>query len=201
MTIPLIYLFISILLSLITVKQLSKNKKLEKTIYLSSNGVHLDILIPKENIQNKLLNNLYYKNNDTYFAFGWGEENFYLNTPSWRDISILNSIKALFLKNKTLIHVTRYQQKRSTWIEIKISTIALKKLNNYLYNSFQKNKYGSTIILKNKSYSNKDNFYHAKGRYSCFKTCNSWVNSAFKESGLKSCFWTPFDIGLTSKYN
>ncbi|REG87882.1 uncharacterized protein DUF2459 [Winogradskyella sediminis] len=56
------------------------------------------------------------------------------------------------------------------------------------------------IILENQGYSSIDDFYKAKGSYSCFKTCNSWVNSAFKESGLKSCLWTPFDFGLMNKY-
>ncbi|MBL4888255.1 MAG: DUF2459 domain-containing protein, partial [Flavobacteriaceae bacterium] len=45
-----------------------------------------------------------------------------------------------------------------------------------------------------------DDFYKANGSFSCLKTCNSWANSAFKESGLKSCFWTPFDFGLINKY-
>ena len=59
---------------------------------------------------------------------------------------------------------------------------------------------GTKIILKNKGYTSNDDFYKAKGNYSCFKTCNSWVNTGFKESGLTSCLWTPFDFGLLNKY-
>lgn len=73
-------------------------------------------------------------------------------------------------------------------------------MNAYLQNTFETDKNGMKIILENKGYSSTDDFYKSKGGYSCFKTCNSWVNTGFKESGLKSCLWTPFDFGLLNKY-
>ncbi|MDH7911169.1 DUF2459 domain-containing protein [Winogradskyella sp. SYSU M77433] len=130
-----------------------------------------------------------------------GDENFYINTPTWGDLTFNNAFKGMFLKSSTLMHVTQYKSKRSHWIEIKINEIELHKLNNYLYNTFLKDDNGMKIILENQGYTSIDNFYKAKGSYSCFKTCNSWVNSGFKESGLKSCLWTPFDFSLMNKYN
>jgi hypothetical protein len=62
------------------------------------------------------------------------------------------------------------------------------------------NKTGEKIILSERGYTRKDDFYKANGRYSLFKTCNSWVNLGFKESGLKACLWTPFDFGLLRKH-
>jgi hypothetical protein len=29
---------------------------------------------------------------------------------------------------------------------------------------------------------------------------NTWVNEAFKKSGLKACLWTPFDFILIEKH-
>ncbi len=133
-------------------------------------------------------------------SFGWGEENFYLNTPTWNDLTFGNGFRALFLKSSTLIHLTRYEQKRNDWIEIKVSEMELKDLNSYIFDSFKTNNDGSKIMLENKGYSINDDFYKAKGNYSCFKTCNSWVNSGFKQSGLKPCLWTPFDFSLMNKY-
>ena len=175
-------------------------KFLKKTIYLTTNGVHLDIVIPKNNIDSLLLSGLKQGQSDNYLSFGWGDENFYINTPSWGDLTLKNAVTAMFLNSSTLMHVTRHKSKRSDWIKIKITESELNKLNLYLQKTFKTTENGMKIILKNQGYSSKDDFYKAKGSYSCFKTCNSWVNSGFKESGLKSCLWTPFDFGLMKKH-
>ena len=66
--------------------------------------------------------------------------------------------------------------------------------------TFILNEKGEKILLKNKGYTSRDDFYKAKGSFSFYKTCNSWVNTGFKKSGLKACLWTPFDFGLMNKY-
>ena len=198
--IPVLYVVFSLVLSFITVDRELENQDLNNTIFLNTNGVHLDIVIPKKHIEPELLSGLTYGALDNYLAFGWGEENFYLHTPTWSDLTFKNAFRAAFLKSTTLMHITRYRSTRTDWIEIKISDAELAKLNAYLLNSFQTDEDESKILLEGQGYSSRDNFYRANGSYSCFKTCNSWVNSGFKESGLKSCLWTPFDFGLMKKY-
>lgn len=197
---PPIYIIISLILSSITIDIKQNNESLKKRIFLRTNGIHLDIVIPIKNVDSLVLFGIKHNENEKYLSFGWGDENFYINTPTWEDLTFSNAFKALFLKSSTLIHVTRHKQKNSDWIEIKISESELQKLNNYLLNTFKTNENGMKIILKNQGYFSMDDFYKAKGSYSIFNTCNSWVNSAFKESGLKSCLWTPFDFGLMNKY-
>ncbi len=198
--IPITYIIIALILSSITVDRIVSNENSEKLIYLNTNGVHLDIVIPIENVDSLVLSGIKYNRNEKYLSFGWGDENFYINTPTWGDLTFSNAFSAMFLKSSTLIHITRYRQKRSDWIEIKVNESELKKLNSYLLNTFEVNENGEKIILENKGYSSMDEFYKSKGSYSCFNTCNSWVNKGFKESGLKSCYWTPFDFGLIKKY-
>ncbi|MCP5062170.1 MAG: DUF2459 domain-containing protein, partial [Ignavibacteriae bacterium] len=53
---------------------------------------------------------------------------------------------------------------------------------------------------ENKGYTPYDDFYEAVGSYSLFNTCNTWVNSAFKECNIKACLWTPYDFGLISMH-
>ena len=198
--IPTTYVIISLILSSITVDRKVNNENSEKLIYLNTNGIHLDVVIPIENVDSLVLSGIKYNRNEEYLSFGWGDEKFYINTPAWGDLTFKNAFSAMFLKSSTLMHITRYERKRSDWTEIKIKESELKKLNNYLLNTFETNENGIKIILKNQGYSSIDNFYKSKGSYSCFNTCNSWVNSGFKESGLKSCLWTPFDFGLMKKY-
>jgi len=198
--IPTAYIIMALILSSITVDRKVSNENSEKLIYLNTNGVHLDIVIPIEYIDSLVLSGIKYNQNETYLSFGWGDENFYINTPTWNDLTFSTAFKAMFLKSSTLMHVTRYRQKRLGWVEIKVNELELKKLNHYLLNTFEVNQKGMKIILENKGYSSIDDFYRSKGSYSCFKTCNSWVNIGFKDSGLKSCLWTPFDFGLMNKY-
>lgn len=198
--IPITYLIVSLGLSSITVDRKADNVDSDKSIYLSTNGIHLDIVIPRGNFDSLLLAGIEHEKTDNYLSFGWGEENFYLNTATWEDLTFSNAFRAMFLKSTTLMHVTRHRKQRSGWVEIKVNESESQKLNSYLLNTFKTNENGMKIILKNKGYSTVDDFYIAKGSYNCFKTCNSWVNSGFKKSGLKSCLWTPFDFGLLNKH-
>ena len=198
--IPISYVIISLVLCYITVNKTEFNPNDNKEIYLSSNGVHLSVIIQVNNISKGLLQGLKYTQNEKYFSFGWGDENFYLNTPAWDDLTFGNAFKALFLRGSTLIHLTRYKHKRKSWVKVNITDTELNKLNRFISESFKKDTDGEKMIIKNKGYSTNDDFYKAVGRYSLFNTCNSWVNRAFKESGLKAGYWTPFAFGLMNKY-
>ncbi len=198
--VPLAYLLISLVLTFISIDRKEENPISNKTIYLTSNGVHLDIVLATKDIDSLLLSGLDYSDTHNYLSFGWGDENFYLNTPTWNDLTFSNAFKALFLKSPTLIHLSPYKAKRNKWIEIKLSEPEFLKITSYLQNTFETNAKGMKILLPNKGYSSSDNFYKSKGSYSCLNTCNSWINTAFKQSGLKSCLWTPFDFGLMNKY-
>ena len=199
--IPISYLIISLLLTFITINREDSDVENKKEIFLSTNGVHLEIIIPVNNLSTELKEDIEFTPDDKYFSFGWGDENFYLNTPTWADLTFKNAFIALFSKSSTLIHLTRWKQVKSSWTKVIIGESEMKKLNNYLSTSFRQNKNGNKIILNNSGYSINDDFYKANGSFSCFKTCNTWVNKAFKESDLKSCLWTPFDFGLLNKYN
>ncbi|MDO5979749.1 TIGR02117 family protein [Flavivirga spongiicola] len=198
--VPGVYIIGSLLLTSITVNKTDDNVSLVNTIYLNTNGIHLDIVIPVHQIDEKLITGLNVEEEARYLSFGWGDENFYLNTPTWGDLTFKNAFGALFFKSNTLIHLTKYFQKHSNWVAVNVTKEQLTHLNYYLLNSFKLDGRGEKIILKDKGYSFNDEFYKAKGSYSCLKTCNSWVNSAFKTSGLKSCYWTPFDFELINKY-
>lgn len=197
--IPVFYILISLVLTSITVNESVLNVNTKKVIYLNTNGVHLDIIIPVLDINDKLMSGLEIKG-AKYLSFGWGDENFYLNTPSWNDLTFKNAFSALFLNSKTLIHLTKYSQRNTKWTVVNLNEEQLLKLNKCILNSFKLDKNDAKMILKHRGYSFNDDFYKANGSYSCFKTCNSWVNSVLKESDLKSCYWTPFDFGVINKY-
>lgn len=198
--VPIAYGIIALILTTITISREDQLEAQNSVIYLSTNGVHLDIIIPKVSLDSTILSGLRHHENDQFFAFGWGDENFYINTPTWNDLTFSNAMGALFLNSSTLMHVTRHQNSKTDWTAIDISLSELKKLTLYLQSSFKTEANGDKIWLPNQGYGNNDDFYRANGNYSCLNTCNSWVNSGFKTSGLKACLWTPFDFGLLNKY-
>ncbi len=201
--VPIAYLLVSLVLSAITVDRKSTqaiSPASEKSIYLLTNGIHLDIVIPKHDIDSALLAGLRRQPTSQYFAFGWGDKNFYLDTRYLKDLTLKNTVNALFLNSSSVMHVTRYDIKQPNWLEINVSETELNALNAYIQNSFQLNENGMKMILDNQGYSAIDDFYQAKGSYSALNTCNTWVNSGFKQSGLKASLWTPFDFGLMNKY-
>ena len=168
-------------------------------IYLNTNGIHLDIIIPVSEIDSALISGLKLKD-EKYLSFGWGDENFYLNTPTWDDLTFKTAFSALFLKSEALIHLTKYSKINSEWTVVSLNETQLVKLNTYILNSFKLDKDGNKMVLKNKGYAFNDDFYKANGSYSLIKTCNTWANSALKTSDIQSCYWTPFDFGIINKH-
>lgn len=194
-----LYALLACIGSFITVNNLSGENR-NHSIYLNTNGVHLDLILPIDLIDESVLDGMKYNEQDAFLSFGWGDENFYINTPTWDDLTISNAVGALFLKSSTLMHVSRYRRYNSNWVEVKVNDKELQTINGFINASFKKDELGRKLHLENAGYTKTDDFYKALGSYSCFRTCNSWTNEAFKESGLKACFWTPFDFGLLWKY-
>lgn len=202
-----IYLFIALILSIIPVnKNASKSKQQDITIFLLSNGVHLDIVVPKVNIIKDWREDLQiYSFTDeqvNLVAFGWGDRNFYLNTPEWSDLTFSTAFSALFLKDSSAMHVSyfRYLTDDKHCRKVNISNEQYHTLVKFIENSLSRNKMGSTIRIENAGYSPFDQFYEANRTYHLFYTCNTWTNCALKTSELRACLWTPFDRGILWQY-
>ncbi len=179
----------------------TKQTTCEKTkfIYLNTNGVHLDIVMPKKELKQNFVEGIKLKASDKYVSIGWGDRGFYINTPTWADLTTKVAVRAMFLKSSTLMHVTKYHEPEVHWIKIPVCQEQLDKLKTYIKASFQVES-NQVILLEGHSYGANDEFYEAKGSYSLFKTCNTWANMAMKSAGLKTAFWTPMDKGVLRYY-
>ena len=180
----------------------------EITLFLVSNGVHTDVVMP---LKNEIFDWTSVVNptdtitddaNIAYVGLGWGERNFYLYTPEWKDLSIPNALGALSGLNRTLIHITYYafEPKEDDYIvKFFVTSEQYQRLTKSLSESF-KQEDGKTILLEGIRYQSNDAFYEAKGRYHLFNTCNTWLNDRLVESGLKGVYWTPFSSPLLDLY-
>lgn len=177
-----------------TPKEFGVNKN--KIIYASSNGVHTDLIIPIESIHKNIIKNLQLKPNTKYVAFGWGDKGFYLDTPTWGDLTFSTAFKAVFLNSDTAMHITEYPKISNKWVKVNVCTPQVEILNDSFSNTFQIGINNNFLKIEGHSYGNNDAFYEAKGSYSCLKTCNTWTNQVLKKAEIKTAIWTPFYSGI-----
>ncbi len=180
------------------------------TMYIMSNGVHTDVVLPVKTSRinwHTLFSPLNTRSKDTscsYIAIGWGDKGFYLNTPTWGDLTFKTAFNAVFGLSTTALHVTYHDTlvEGETCRKVSISKSDYEKLIAYIMGSLQWDENMKPInIVTDANYNNYDAFYEAVGSYSMFHTCNTWTNNALKTTGLPAAWWTPFDTGILRHYN
>jgi len=203
-----LYLGAAFVLSRISVEK-EKTEKEGITLYILTNGVHTDLVMPVRNAQIDWSKEVLFANtkgNDTsaqWIAFGWGDKGFYLETPTWADLKFSTAFKAATGLSSSAIHATYYRSLREgdDCIKLTADSAQYARLIDYIQESFDHDENGHVIhIVTNANYGNTDAFYEAKGSYSLFHTCNTWANSGLKRCGQKACLWTPFDKGIFYQY-
>ncbi len=193
MALLLLYLGAAWGLSRITISA-ENNSQPAITIYLKSNGVHTDIVLPVKTDIKDWSQSILYKNTrnaDTtlkYLAMGWGDKGFYLETPTWNDLKASTAFKAAFGLSSSAIHATFYHELREgeQCVKLTIAKEQYQRLVAFIENSLQTDPLGNPIVITTDArYGNNDAFYEASGNYSLFHTCNTWTNNALKASGQK----------------
>lgn len=198
------YLLFALVLGLIPVNSHFKPVPDGITIFLLSNGVHTDIVVPAESPQcnwREIFPNEAFPaqvGQAPYLGVGWGDKGFYLETPTWAELKPSVAFRAAFIPSPTAMHVTyllREPVPGEKCRRIQISLEQYQQLIEYIKNSFLEDA-GNFILIPGKGYGQTDNFYEAKGAYNMIKTCNMWVVGGLKMVGVRTAVWSPFDKGL-----
>ena len=113
LALPLLYLLVAIFLGLVpanvSFRQPTEGGVL---IYVRSNGVHTDIVMPKVNAEADWrpyadpshLRDPRWGGAD-HVAIGYGARDFYLNTPTWGDLSLAVAFRSMTGGDTTLVHL------------------------------------------------------------------------------------------------
>ncbi len=198
------YILLSIVLSVIPTDNDKSSIENNVEIFITSNGVHTDFMLP---VRNEMIDWSYvhpyedFDNVDTsfqYICFGWGDREFFINTPTWNDLTFVTAFKALFLYSQSAVHVTYMRNPAGFDIirRLMISTNQYRKLAEYIKGSFQHDEFGKIILIPDAGYSSNDAFYEGVGSYSIINTCNEWTGSGLRRIGVKTGLWTPFAQGV-----
>ena len=193
----LLYLLSAAVLSRIAVNTEEVSQK-EETIWLLSNGAHTDIVMPVKNDFFDWQTIV----SQRYIAWGWGCRKFYLETPTWADLKFTTAFQAVTGQGGTLMHATFYNEipTDEQSVSLSLSAAQYRKLVALITQTFVLQGGKGVLVPTDAVYGDTDAFYEAHGHYQLFFTCNSWTNKMLKNSGIRSCVWTPFASGVMCNY-
>lgn len=166
-------------------------------IYVESNGVHTGIVVPKVAagvdwqplVRSEHLADPRYGGYD-WLSFGWGDRAFYLETPTWGDVSPATLLAAARGSDRTLVHVDHLPEPRPG-VDVRAITLRpeeYRRLAAFIRASFAERP------RHYHGYGPYDAFYDAQGRYSFRRTCNAWTGEGLRHAGVRVGRWTPFPV-------
>ena len=161
------------------------------TIWVATNGVHTGLILPTRTAQHDWspllradhLRDPRYAGH--YLWFGWGERDFYLNTPTWAEVSARTVLRAAVGSSQTLVHVDHLLEPYADGRPVRLSPAQYARLVRAI-----RARFASTAPIP--GYDVADVFYPAHGRYDAIRTCNWWTGALLAEVGVRVGWWTPF---------
>src|SRR5688572_25584687 len=144
-------------------------------LYVRTNGVHTWILMPKANAimdwrpyaPPQHLRDPRYGGGD-YIAVGYGNREFYLNTPTWADLTVRNAAYAAFGGGPPLLHVEHEfaPAPDEYTTPLRVTPGEYRRLVAFIRPRFRLDARGRTIPVLGRGYNDWDMFYEANGGYS-----------------------------------
>ncbi len=204
-----VYLLCGFLIPYIEVPPKPATQQKYIDIYILTNGVHTDLVLPIKTPEIDWSREIPFENTRSkrtdfnYLSFGWGDKGFYLDTPTWAELKPSTAVKAAFWMSESAMHCTFYESMTEGEDCKKITLTQQQYLDliGFIRDKFDRNPTGKPILIKTDAvYGNNDAFYDARGRYSFLNTCNTWTNNGLKAAGQKAALWTPSDRGIFQHY-
>lgn len=209
LAIILLYVILALLLPLIPINAKKTTDPKVVELYILTNGVHTDLVLPVRTSQIDWSQKLPFKNTKgqktdfRYIAFGWGDKGFYLDTPTWSQLKFSTAFKAAFWLSDSAMHCTYYKQMKEgkDCKKMMLTEQQYQDLIQFIDSRFDKDAAGHYILVPtNAVYGDDDAFYDAKGSYNFTYTCNTWANDGLKVAGQKAALWTATDFGIFRHY-
>ena len=141
--------------------------------------------------------------NESFVSFGWGDREFFLNTPHWEDIRCGRTARSMLLPTDTVMHVTLSGKPTvgPLYRRVVIEPEAYEKMVEFIQSHFVlegslASGTATPCLIAGHGYGEHDAFYQAEGIYSLFYTCNAWAGDALEVAGIRTGCWTPLPMGL-----
>lgn len=175
------------------------------TVYLASNGIHTDIVMPvrAQGLDwEPFVPRSQFAAPDPqarWVAFGAGEQQVYLDTPRWRDIKP-RTIRAALTGGRRVMHVEWVSRLDYMDRAIRLRPEEYRRLWAAIRADFMLEADGKPIRIDHPGYGAADAFYWARDKASAIHTCNTWTADKLRLAGVKTSLWPPFVQGVTWRY-
>lgn len=172
-------------------------------IFIYTNAVHTGIVVPATNHTQdwrRLVKADHFADSryaaSSHLMFGWGERDFYLNTPTWADMDPLIALKSLLYGKRTLLHVDYVHAPKvePNMRPLLITEEQYRQLSREIEGYFRLDAQGQPQPIA--GYGPADVFYESVGHYDIVHTCNEWTGAQLRKVGIQIGQWTPFSQGV-----
>lgn len=204
LALPLLYFLAALIGGLVPANPGWQPPREGVTIFLRTNGVHTWIIVPTVNAEMDWrplappahIKDPRYAGN--YLAMGYGNREFYLNTPRWEDLRLQTALTAAFGRGRSLMHVEHETNPRISGHQrpLLLTSDQYRRLARHIEASFERDLKGQTRPLLGRGYGPADVFYEARGPYNAFLTCNEWTGAALRAAGVRTGIWTPLSQSI-----
>ena len=205
LSVPLLYGVAAFAGALIPVNGNWREPENGPLVYLISNGVHTDLILPvtaQALDWRPLLPRTDFANPDSvagWIAFGMGERRVYLDTPHWRDIT-LDTIWEATSGGERVMHVEWVADPEWHARAIRLRPEEYRRLWAAIRAGFRLDARGRPQRIDHPGYGPADAFYLGVGRASLVNTCNVWAGDQLRLAGVRTSLWSPFSQGLEWRY-
>ncbi|WP_343344007.1 TIGR02117 family protein [Sphingomicrobium sp. XHP0239] len=204
---PTLYLLAALIGSLLPLNSHWDEADTGTSIWLVSNGVHLDIAFPvvaqgldwREDFPPGDFADPAWAN-ASHVMIGAGDRGVYTTSERWSDLSAGVALAAL-VDGDRVMHVQYVPPPgRFAAAEIRLRPEEYRRLYQAVRASFDLGGTGRPLRLDTDGYYASDAFYEGRGGFSALMTCNQWVASRLRLAGVETSAWSPFAQGLPWRY-
>ena len=172
-------------------------------IYVIGNGAHTDFVLPARDAHGQdwtalfpLPEGLDDKPEDLFVVIGWGQREFYMNTPTWNDLRFGTALRAALGAEPALrVNYVRGTLRPSSSLRfVSLSPAQYARLAEHILASTRRDTEGRAIRIDHPGYTPTDAFYESLGTFSLLRTCNTWAAEGLRAAGQPSPLWTPLEF-------
>lgn len=176
-------------------------------VYLQSNGVHIDLVLPlsggcacdrrlapRIGVLDQPFDPAVPRRQWQWVAVGWGSEQFMLHVPDWEALTPGIAFRAVTGLDGSVLRLSSVREPAvgAETRRLLLSPAQYRRLLAYLRASA-----GPAPQERHSSIAGpEDRFYRTAERYHLFRTCNEWVGRGLARAGVRVPVWTPFDDAL-----
>lgn len=173
----------------------------EIEIQVTSNGFHTNLIVPVATESFDWRSQLSLADigdgsitEYRYLGFGWGDRDFYMQTPTLADLKVATVLRAMFWSAGSVLHIQGYcaapiSSPGFTVKTMRLSSTQYLALMQFLQRSFQRNPQEQVQLLK-RGYRANSSFYQAIGNYSLIRTCNTWTADGLRSAQVNTPLWS-----------